>query len=119
DFQATTYGGFFLPLAGTGCGGGACNPANFASGLPPTVFLKGGVSSGTLTSSWSVNRKMIEQILNGAFTNNRIPNPPAVFSIEEKVGGGFAQANLKGTNWRGNFGLRIVHTDQTSDGNVS
>ena len=118
DFQATTYGGFFLPLSSTGCGGGPCGPSDFASGLTPSDFLKGVGPSGTLTSYWSVDRKVIEQILNGAFTNNRIPNPGSIFSIQEKVGGGFAQANLKGTGWKGNFGLRIVHTDQTSSGNV-
>src|SRR4029079_152344 len=115
----TTYGGFFLPLFATGCNGAQCDPADFAQGLTPGDFLKGVGSDGTLNSYWSVNRKGIEQILNGAFTNNRIPNPPAVFSIGEKVGAGFAQANMKGANWRSNFGLRIVHTDQTSKGNVT
>jgi iron complex outermembrane receptor protein len=118
DFEATTYGGFFLPLSATGCGGGPCNPANFASGLTPGDFLNAISAPGTLTSYWSVDRKGIEKILFGSFNGNRIPNPPEVFSVEEKVDGGFAMANLKGGGWKGNVGLRVVRTEQTSTGNV-
>jgi iron complex outermembrane receptor protein len=99
DFQATTYGGFFLPLAGTGCNSGPCAASNFASGLTPSDFLDKIAASGTLTSYWSVDKGVIEKILNGSFTGNRIPNPPQVFSVEEKVGGGWAMANLKMGGW--------------------
>lgn len=118
DFQATTYGGFFLPLAGTGCGGHACGPADFAAGLTPGDFLDGIASPGTLTSYWSVNRGQIEKILSASFNGTRIPNPPEVFSVEEKVNAAFAMANLKTAGWRGNVGLRVVRTDQKSTGNV-
>ena len=118
DFQATTYGGFFLPLSATGCGGKTCNPSDFASGLTPSDFLSGIAVPGTLTSYWSVDRKTIERILNASFNGARIPNPPEVFSVEEKVAGGFAMANLKAGGWRGNAGLRLVRTDQTSTGNI-
>ncbi|HKR62616.1 MAG TPA: TonB-dependent receptor, partial [Thermoanaerobaculia bacterium] len=37
---------------------------------------------------------------------------------EEKATAGFAMANLKWSNWRGNAGLRIVRTDQESTGNI-
>lgn len=118
DFQATTYGGFFLPLSATGCGGHACNPSDFAAGLTPSDFLNGIASPGTLTSYWSVNRKGVENILFNSFNGTRIPNPPEIFSVEEKVTGGFAMANLKAAGWRGNAGLRIVRTNQTSTGNI-
>ena len=118
DFQATTYGGFFLPLSATGCGGKVCNPSDFASGLTPSDFLNGVSVPGTLTSYWSVDRRTIERILNASFNGTRIPNPPEVFSVEEKVGGGYAMANLKFGDWRGNAGLRLVRTDQTSTGNI-
>jgi iron complex outermembrane recepter protein len=121
NFMATTYGGFFLPLAGTGCSAAPCTPASFASGLTPSDFLANLAASGTLTSYWSVNRAMVEKILFAAFNANgatRIPNPPEVFSVEEKVAGGFAMANLKFAGWRGNAGLRLVRTDQTSTGNI-
>jgi iron complex outermembrane receptor protein len=118
DFMATTYGGFFLPLSATGCGGRVCTAADFAGGLTPSDFLNSIAGSGTLTSYWSVNRGRVEDILFKSFNGNRIPNPPEVFSVEEKVSAGFGMASLKGTNWRGNVGLRLVRTDQTSTGNI-
>jgi iron complex outermembrane receptor protein len=119
DFQATTYGGFFLPLFGTGCGGHECTAADFAAGLTPGDFLSGIGGSGVLNSYWSVDRKLVERILNGSFVDGtRIPNPPEIFSVEEKVGGGFAMASLRAGGWKGNVGLRVVHTDQTSTGNI-
>jgi iron complex outermembrane receptor protein len=119
DFQATTYGGFFLPLSATGCGGHACSPADFAAGLTPGDFLSGISAPGTLTSYWSVDRGNVENILFKSFVNGtRIPNPPEVFSVEEFVNGGFAMANLQVGKWKGNAGLRIVRTDQTSTGNI-
>ncbi len=117
DFMATTYGGFFLPLAATGCGG-PCTAAAFAAGLTPGDFLDGIAASGTLSSYWSVDRSRVEEILFNSFNGARIPNPPEVFSVEEKVAGGFAMANLKGNKWKSNVGLRIVRTDQTSTGNI-
>ncbi len=118
DFQATTYGGFFLPLSATGCGGHVCTAADFAGGLTPSDFLSNISAPGTLTSYWSVNRGQVETILFNSFNGTRIPNPPEVFSVEEKVSGGFAMANLKGGGWRGNVGLRLVRTGQTSTGNI-
>jgi iron complex outermembrane receptor protein len=121
NFMGTTYGGFFLPLSGTGCNNGPCGPTNFASGLTPSDFLSALAASGTLTSYWSVNRSMIEKILFDSFNAsgaNRIPNPPEVFSVEEKVAGGFAMANLKFGDWRGNAGLRLVRTNQIATGNI-
>jgi iron complex outermembrane receptor protein len=118
DFQATTYGGFFLPLSGTGCGGRVCTAADFAGGLTPGDFLSRIAASGTLRSYWSVDRGRVEDILFNSFSGTRIPNPPEVFSVQERVAGGFAMANLRGGNWRGNVGLRVVRTDQTSAGNI-
>jgi iron complex outermembrane receptor protein len=117
DFQATTYGGFFLPLSASGCGG-PCTAAAFAGGLTPSDFLKGIADNGTLDSYWSVNRSRVQEILRNSFNGERIPNPPEVFSVEEEVIGGFAMANLRWANWRGNAGLRIVQTNQTSTGNI-
>lgn len=118
DFQATTYGGFFLPLSATGCGGKVCTAADFAAGMTPGDFLRGIAAPGTLDGYWSVNRRRVESILSTSFNGTRIPNPPEVFSVEEKVAGGFAMANLKMGTWKGNLGLRVVRTDQTSTGNI-
>jgi iron complex outermembrane receptor protein len=120
NFDATTYGGFFVPLHTTGCGGHTCGPADFANGLIPGDFLNGLSNAGTLTSYWNVNRGQIEKILNGAFVpGSRIPNPPQVFTVEEIVGAGYAMASLQVGRWKGNVGLRLVSTDQKSTGNVT
>jgi len=118
DFQATTYGGFFLPLFATGCGGHVCTAADFAAGLTPGDFLGDISAPGTLASYWSVDRQRVQDTLFNSFHGGRIPNPPEVFSVEEKVTGGFAMANLKAGSWKGNAGLRIVRTEQTSTGNI-
>lgn len=118
DFQATTYGGFFLPLSATGCGGHVCRPGDFAGGLTPGDFLNGIAGPGTLDNYWAVDRGRVQEILFNSFSGGRIPNPPEVFSVEEKVAGGFFMANLKAGGWKGNAGLRMVRTDQTSTGNI-
>jgi iron complex outermembrane recepter protein len=116
-FLATTYGGFFLPLSATGCGGGPCGPSDFADGLTPGDFLGNIALPNTLTSYWQVDRAKLERIL-FAFPNlQRILNPPENYTINEKTYGGYAMAKFGGTNWRGNIGLRVVRTDQTSTGN--
>ena len=42
--------------------------------------------------------------------------PLESFTVNEKTYGGFAMANFAGEGLRGNFGVRIVQTKQTSDG---
>jgi iron complex outermembrane receptor protein len=118
EFLATTFGGFFLPLQATGCGGGVCTPSSFADGLTPDDFLENIASPGTLTSYWQVDRAKLEQIMFGFPNLQRIPNPPENYSINEKTFGGYAMAKFGGPDWRGNFGLRIIRTEQTSRGNV-
>ena len=115
-FLATTYGGFFLPLSATGCGGGPCTPGDFADGLTPDDFLENIALSGTLTSYWQVDRSKLEDIFL-SFPHARILNPTENYSINEKTYGGYAMAKFGGDNWRGNIGLRVVRTDQTSRGN--
>jgi iron complex outermembrane recepter protein len=115
-FLATTFGGFFLPLLATGCGGGPCSPSDFADGLTPGDFLENVALSNTLTSYWQVDRKKLEDIFL-AFPHTRILNPTENYSINEKTYGGYALAKFGGVNWRGNIGLRVIRTDQTSRGN--
>ena len=104
-------------MLATGCGG-ACTAPYFAGGLTPSDFLNGISSPGTLSSYWSVSRQRVQNTQFKSFNGTRIPNPPEVFSLEEKVTGGFVMANLKWDKWKGNVGLRAVHTDQTSTGNI-
>ena len=118
-FLATTYGGFFLPLLASGCGG-ACTSGNFAGGLTPGNFLGDIAEPGTLRRFWTVDRDKLQSISNGlpASVRTRILNPPENFDIREKTYGGYAMAKFEGEGWRGNAGLRVVRTDQTSRGNL-
>lgn len=118
-FLATTYGGFFLPLAAAGCGG-PCTSASFAGELTPDNFLNSIALPGTLTRYFQVDPSKLSAILNGVpgATANRIINPPENYSINEKTYGGYAMAKFGGEGWRGNVGLRVIRTDQSTRGNV-
>ncbi len=115
----TTYGAFFLPLAGAGCAG-ACLSSNFAGELTPDNFLDGIKLPGTLDSYFQIDPKKLSAILNAVpgATANRLPNPPYNFSINEKTYGGYAMAKFGGDTWRGNLGVRVITTEQKTTGNV-
>jgi len=118
DFQATTFGSFFLPLQATGCGGGVCTPASFAGGLTPSDFLENISSPGVLTSYFLVDRGKLENILFGLppSVQQRVPNFSGIFSVKEKAYAGYVMGEFSGEGWRGNVGVRVVKTDQTSTG---
>ena len=120
DFQATTFGGFFLPLAATGCGGGICTPASFAGSLTPSDFLDEIKQAGTLSQYFEVDKSKLESILFGlpASVRARVPLYSQIFQVEEKSYAGYVMGEFKGDNWRGNVGVRVVKTDQTSKGYV-
>ena len=120
-FLATTFGGFFLPLLATGCGG-PCTSGDFSSGgTTPGDFLENVAEPGTLTDYWVVDRGLLQRIYNGlpASVRARVINPPENYSITEKAYGGYAMAKIggEGFGYRGNFGVRVIRTDQTSRGN--
>jgi len=119
-FMATTFGGFFLPLQATGCGG-PCTPSSFFGGTTPGDYLQDIAGAGTLNSYWIVDRARVQQVLQGfpGVTAGRIPNPPENFSIEERALAAYMLGRFEGEDWRGNIGLRIVDTEQTSSGAVS
>ncbi len=118
-FLATTYGGFFLPLLANGCGG-PCTSANFAGPSTPSDFLQNIGGAGVLSKYWQVDRTKLQNIYNAlpAAVRARIINPPENFTINEKTYGGYVMAKFGGDGWRGNLGVRIVKTDQTSTGNL-
>jgi len=118
-FNATTYGGFFVPLNATGCGG-PCSAAYFAGGGTPGDYLGNISAPGTLSSYWQVNRDVVNETLFGAFANTtgRIPYPQQQFAVTEKAYAGYVMGNFEMESWKGNVGVRVVRTEQTSSGAI-
>jgi iron complex outermembrane recepter protein len=89
----------------------------------PSQFLQGPVNH-SLTGGWNIISFDMLGVLNSGLYNF-IPNQVGdindkIWSVNEKVGTAFVQANLD-TTWgsipvRGNFGLQYVMSDQSSTG---
>jgi iron complex outermembrane receptor protein len=93
---------------------GGTYPANFGAGF--------GAGNGTLRDVWQLDAADVaawvkQYANNGGFASTE--NWPAEFSVKEKDAAGYGMVNLAGTHWRGNVGLRLVHTHQESLSNVS
>ncbi len=112
-FNATTYGGFHVPINTTAA-------SAFAGPLTPSDFLSGISGAGTLDSYWQINRDATSELLfNNLANTDRILYPQQSFSVQEDTLGGYVMANFDNDRWRGNVGVRVVRTEQTSSGNVS
>lgn len=112
-FNATTYGGFHVPINTT--------PASaFAGGPTPGDFLDNIKAPGTLDAYWQIDRGATADLLfdNLASGPGRVLYPQQSFSVTEKGTAGYVMANLGGEKWKGNVGVRYVKTDQTSRGYV-
>ncbi|HEX9707291.1 MAG TPA: TonB-dependent receptor [Steroidobacteraceae bacterium] len=112
-FNATTYGGFHVPINTT-------PSSTFAGPLTPGDFLDGISSPGTLDEYWQINRGATSDFLfaNFAAGPGRVPYPQQNFSVSEKAYAGYIMGDIESGKWSGNFGVRIVRTEQTSRGNV-
>jgi iron complex outermembrane receptor protein len=109
----TTYSGFFKPINATPVS------ALYSGGQAPGDFLQNIAQSGSLTKFWMVDPAKAQAILAQAVLNPgaaRIPYPQGGFTAQEKTKGGYVMANLGGERWRGNAGVRFVHTDQITTG---
>jgi iron complex outermembrane receptor protein len=111
-FNATTYGGFHVPINGT--------PGSvFAGPLTPGDFLDEIASSGTLDEYWQIDRAGTTQLLRDNLANGpgRFFYPQQNFSINEKSYAGYVMGDIESGKWTGNVGLRVVRTEQESQGN--
>ncbi len=113
----STNGGAFLPLQ---CGAAACTAAAFQDGTTPGNFLKNVAAPGTLTNYWTVDPGKLKSIFSAqsAANRTRFIVPGSTFQVNEKTYGGYAMALVGGDNWGGNFGVRVIRTDQTAAGNI-
>ena len=120
DFQATTFGGFFLPLIATGCDGGVCTPAFFGADQVADDFAENIAVEGSLVNYFRPDPDIIRDTLGGFLESQgdgiREPFFNEIFSVDEETFGGYVMGNFEGDGWRGNAGLRVVQTKQVSRG---
>lgn len=100
---------------------------DFNGGPTPDGFL-GGVDSSPDLQNWlTVDRSELGSFVSGAplfnvFTGAPVSSlpafPSAAFNVEEDITSGYAQFDFSGEGFRGNVGLRVVQTDQTSSGAI-
>ena len=112
-----TNGGVFTP--GLRCGGVPCTSADFATGSGmPGDFLDNIAAPGTLKDYWRVDPAKLRAIYGSqtAPGTDRFLVPGNTYSINEKAYGGYGLAKFGGDGWRGNVGVRVIETKQTSDG---
>jgi iron complex outermembrane receptor protein len=91
---------------------GATYPANFGSGLNP--------GPGFLGNVWQIAPSAIQSWANEYDLTGgpNTENWPSELDVLEKDSAAYAMVNLAGDSWRGNFGVRFVHTDQATITNV-
>jgi len=94
----------------------AVSLADVSSGLSPDLNAVT-ATAGSLTSYAWVDKDLVQSlvnpILNDLYQYNT--NENAYFNINEKISAIYGQANFSGEDFRGNIGLRVVKTDQTSE----
>lgn len=117
----------------TACDGGACSLASAAGDVTPSDFLEDIASAGSVQSYRMVSADRLREIY-GQFDfitydpNNpdHVANWPSFpiyhlgpiesFTVNEEALGGYVMGMFEGEDWRGNIGVRIVQTSQTSEG---
>ena len=117
--RLATNGGVFTP--GLRCDGAPCTAADFATGGGmPGDFLDNIAAPGTLTDYWRVDPAKLRAIYGAAAApvTERFRVPGNAYSINEKAWGGYGLAKFGGEGWRGNVGVRVIETKQTSNGYI-
>jgi iron complex outermembrane receptor protein len=127
-----------LPWTGPGataCNGHPCSLADVSGGLTPSDFLSGIAIPGTLTQYIMADKSKIEAFYAGlgkadtynpAIGATQAPGcvsllncnhfgPLESFEVREKTYGGYVVGDFHGEGWRGNVGVRIVHTEEQSN----
>jgi iron complex outermembrane recepter protein len=111
-FNATTYGGFFKPI-------NTLPASTFAGGQTPSDYANNISVPGSLTQYWTPNQGVVENVLFSELpVSGRVLYPQQSFSAQEKTTGGYVMGEFAGDQWRGNVGVRIARTEQTTSGGV-
>src|SRR5579859_7630127 len=103
-----------------GCYSGVCSPslAGVSNGTFPSNF--GSAAGISAPFNLSVNQNALDALVSqmiastGKTAQQRVfgggPYGGAFFDITEETTAGYAMAHIGGTNWKGNFGVRVVNT---------
>lgn len=83
----------------------------------PEIFYPtslGNIAGGFQTTAFpAINIQNYISYLNKTYNGPvRVPEPQNLYNIQEKIWAGYAQANFRTDNVRGNIGLRVVNTKQ-------
>ncbi|HEY8508235.1 MAG TPA: TonB-dependent receptor [Steroidobacteraceae bacterium] len=128
-----TYGQTRMLLTPTGCGGAPCGLQSAAGGLTPGNFLGDIAAPGTVRQFRLVDPNALREIFGSLDYVVYDPNNPQhvtswdqfpilhrgpleSFNVQEEAVGGYVMGVFEGEGWRGNVGVRIVETKQTSTG---
>lgn len=128
-----TYGQTRGLLGPTGCNGHSCGLVDAAGGVTPSDFLSDIAAPGTVRNFRLVDEAALRRIYGALNFITYDPNNPSIvanwpnfptnhfgplesFNVTEEGLGGYVMANFSGEGIRGNFGVRIVQTKQTSEG---
>jgi iron complex outermembrane receptor protein len=128
-----TYGQTRGLLGPTGCNGAPCSLGFAAGDVTPGDFLGDIARPGTVDAYRLVSEARLREIYGALDFIQYNPDDPNIvanwtnfptyhfgplesFTVNEKTLGGFAMANFEGEGFRGNLGVRIVQTQQTSEG---
>ncbi|MFN3229068.1 MAG: TonB-dependent receptor [Asticcacaulis sp.] len=101
-------------------GNSLCSLRHLAGGTTPSDYLSK-IGGGALNAYALVDEQKLKDIYNSLPVGTASPNwnhfgPNESFEINEQALGGYVMGKLQGEGWRGNVGLRIVRTKQTSKG---
>ncbi len=120
-FNISLFGNFFLNLLNTGCNGGPCSTPFFAGEQLPSNFAENIAAPGSLTNYVQIDRQVLRDTFfaQPAANRERIPFIGNNFDVTERVYAGYVKGDLEGDNWRGNIGVRVVHTEQSSTGELT
>lgn len=102
---------------------GAATPVTgFVGGTTPSGFL-GGINVNDTLKNWNtIDQNKLKDWFNSRPTTGFVDASyfdylPAQFAVEEEIWAGYTQVHFEGDDgYRGNVGVRYVHTDQTSTG---
>jgi iron complex outermembrane receptor protein len=105
---------------------GGCLPApacttfpTYSGGMYPSNY-PGGLGAGPITPVWEYSAGAIEQYVNANVNMNPVQRNywPGAGALYEKDWAGYAMANIGGPGWAGNFGVRLVTTNEQAIVNV-